>query len=163
MQPSRSSAGITERIYASSSSLRILLATTRTVLTPKSDHNKHPFDSPENDSCGWYTVILADSLEYGNVIDALEKKECYASNGPRINEISVIDGETVHLECSPVSKAFMFVGSKAPKRVLLPKGETGTSFDFKLHEKAQFIRITVYDEDGNVANSRGFFPEEWMD
>ena len=127
------------------------------------NHNKHPFDDPENDSCGWYTMILSDSLEYGNVIDALEKKECYASSGPRINEISVIDGETVHLECSPVSKAFMFVGSKAPKRVLLPKGETGTSFDFKLHEKAQFIRITVYDEDGNVANSRGFFPEEWMD
>ena len=128
------------------------------------NHNRHPFDSPRNDSCGWYTVILADKLEYSSIINAMEKKDFYASNGPRINEISVKDGEegkSVHIECSPASKVFLYYGSKAPKFVRLPEGETCQTFDFPLHAQAEYIRVSVYDEKGNVANSRGFFRDEW--
>lgn len=128
------------------------------------NHNVHPFDSPYNDSCGWYTVILADKLEYGSVINALENKDFYASNGPRIKEISVSDGEegkTVHVECSLASKIFVYYGSKSPKCVMLPKGDTRTVFDLPIHPKAEYIRVSIYDKNGNVANSRGFFKEEW--
>lgn len=128
------------------------------------NHNGHPFDSPYNDSCGWYTVFLADKLEYSSIIDAMDKKDFYASNGPRINELSVVDGDegkTVHIECSPASKVFLYFGSKSPKHVRLPKGETRTSFDLPLHPNAEYLRVSVYDADGNIANSRGFFKDEW--
>ena len=128
------------------------------------NHNGYPFDSPNNDSCGWYTVILADELNYSSVIDSLDKKEFYASNGPELREISIKDGEEgkmVHVECSPASKIFVYYGSKAPKRVRLPEGETRESFDLPLHPSAEYVRVSVYDEKGRVANSRGFFRDEW--
>ena len=125
------------------------------------NHNVHPFDSVKNDSCGFYTMILADELEYGQIFEALEKQECYVSNGPSIYEIKVVDGESVHVECSAASSVFLYVGSKAPKSIRVPKGETITSVDLPLPPEAKYIRVAVYDEEGKKANSRGFFPEEW--
>jgi hypothetical protein len=125
------------------------------------NHNVHPFDSVKNDSCGFYTMILADELEYGQIFEAFEKQECYASNGPSIYEIKVVDGESVHVECSAASSVFLYVGSKAPKSIRVPKGETITSVDLPLPPEAKYIRVAVYDEEGKKANSRGFFPEEW--
>ena len=129
------------------------------------NHNKAPFDSRHSDSFGWYTMILADELEYGKVFDSLASQNCYASNGPRINEIRVYDteeGKKVHVECSPASDIFVFFGSKSPKHALVEDNEEPiTSFDFDLHPKAKFIRVSVYDKEGRVANSRGYFPDEW--
>ena len=128
------------------------------------NHNRYPFDDPNNDSCGWYTVLLCDDLSYKSAISALEKKDCYASNGPRFHEIAILDGvmgKTVHIECSPASKVFVHYGSKAPNRERLPKGKTKTVFDFPLHPNADYFRVTVYDEKGQIANSRGFFRDEW--
>ncbi len=126
------------------------------------NHNKHPFESPYNDSCGYHTVILSDDLEYSSVISALENKDYYASNAPRIYELKVKDNSLVHIETSPVSKVFMFYGSlKSTVSVRLPHGEISTSFDLPLPKDAKFIRISVYDEEGCVANTRGFLPYEW--
>ena len=125
------------------------------------NHNK---DAAVSDSCGWYTVFLSDALDYASIVRAMDEKNFYASNGPRIHEISVLDGDdgkTVHVECSPASKAFLHFGSKTPRFYRLPKGETAGSFDFPLHENAAYFRVAVYDEEGNVANSRGFFRDEW--
>ena len=117
-----------------------------------------------HDRFAFYTVVLADSLTYGDVIRALEEKNFYASSGPAIKKIAV-DGEagarTVRVECSPASEIYLFVGSKSPARVTLPKGETATSFTLPLHERATYFRISVYDAEGKVANSRGFFRPEW--
>jgi hypothetical protein len=129
------------------------------------NHNKAPFTSRHCDSFGWYTMILADELEYGKVFDSLASQNCYASNGPSIKEIRVYDteeGKKVHVECSPATDVFVFFGSKSPKHALAEENEEQiTSVDFDLHPKAQFIRVSVYDKDGKVANSRGYFPDEW--
>ena len=117
-----------------------------------------------NDSCGWYTVILADALDYPSVIRALDEKNYYASNGPRIHRISVreeAEETVVRVECSPVNEAFLHFGSKSPRYKHLPKGESATAFEFPLHKSAEYFRIAVYDESGAVANSRGFFRDEW--
>lgn len=127
------------------------------------NHNRDPFDSPTNDSCGSHTMILADKLDYASVIHAMEEKDFYASNGPRIHEITVTDASTVHVECSPASKVFVFFGSKAPKLAYAGKGEALTSLDFELHPKAKYIRVSVYDEAGNAACSRGYFRDEWAE
>ena len=127
------------------------------------NHNKSPIDHPDNDSFGSFTMILADSLDYESVINALENKDCYASKGPQIHELSVIDGETVHVECSPCQKIILFVGGKSTKRFYAENGEMITSVDIPLAQKARFIRVTAYDKDGKSAVTRGFFPDEWLD
>ena len=131
------------------------------------NHNSKPLDSPYSDSFGSFTMILADSLEYSSIIRALDEKNFYASSGPQIHEIRVVDapegGKLVRVKCSPVSKMFMFYGSKSPRHIRLEEGETAESFEFPIHPDAQYIRISIYDDKGKVANSRGFFREEWKD
>ena len=124
------------------------------------NHNKHPEGDVRCDSFGWYTVILADSLEYSSVISAMENKDCYVSNGPVIKEISV-EGNTVTVECSPAEAVYMYCGSKQPRAKLLPKGECATRFEFTLDERMSYIRMSVYDGEGKAANTRGFFRDEW--
>lgn len=128
------------------------------------NHNKHAFDDPDSDSFGAHTRILADSLTYGDVIDALERHDCYVSTGPVIREIAVVgEGEEkrVRVKCSPAKQVFLFVGSKSVKHVTAPRGEYLTEVELPLHKKARFVRVSVYDVEGGHANSRGYFPEEW--
>ena len=117
-----------------------------------------------NDSLGWYTVILSDRLEYSEIVGALEAHEYYASNGPELRSISLTSdegGERVSIECSPATKAFVYFGGKVPAFLRLPEGESRTAFEFAIPPRARYFRVTVYDEAGHVANSRGFFRDEW--
>ena len=125
------------------------------------NHNSPAMD----DSFRYFTMVLADSLTYDSVIGALEAKDFYASSGPLIHKIAVVTEEDgarkVQVECSPAEEIYMFVGSKKPERIALKKGESATSFTLSLPARAEYFRISIYDGDGEVANSRGFFRSEW--
>lgn len=125
------------------------------------NHNYKPFGDPACDSFGAWTMILADSLTYPAVIDAMEQGKMYASAGPRIDELSIEDG-VVHVECSPAREIILFSGSKAPKFIIAPKGETITSADLPLDTIAPYFRVAVVDEQSHTASTRGFFREEYM-
>jgi len=124
------------------------------------NHNKYPEGHIWCDSFGWYTVILADRLEYSEIISAMERGDCYVSNGPVISEIAV-DGNRVTVDCSEASEVYMYFGSKQPDAVKLPRGEMRTHFELTLSERAEHFRVSVYDSEGRVANTRGFFRDEW--
>ncbi len=123
------------------------------------NHNVAPDNSPNCDSYGSFTMIMADELSYDSVFSALEKGEMYASMGPVFSEISV-EGNKVHVECSPVEKIMLYMGSKSPKRVLAEPGETITSADFEIESKAKFIRVSAVDAFGKAADTRGYFLDE---
>lgn len=123
------------------------------------NHNKYPENSREWDSYGAFTMIMPKSFSYDSIIDAMEKGEMYSSMGPVFNEIS-IEGNKIHIECSEVDKILVFTGSKAPKRKYAPIGETITSADFEIDDRAKFVRVSVSDKYGNFADTRGFFRNE---
>lgn len=125
------------------------------------NHNHGPLSAPDSDSFGAWTMILAKELTYPSVIEAMEHGNMYASTGPRIDEISIEDG-VVHVECSPASKILLFSGSKAPKRAVAEHGTSITSADLPLDEIAPYFRISVVDEHGRRASSRGFFRSEYI-
>ncbi len=135
------------------------------------NHNKAAFGEPDCDSFGAHTMILADNLEYGEIFSALENCECYESNGPRINALSVNvepDPEnpeesitTVHVECSKAAKIILFFGSKSPKSVFARGGVLLDSADLVMHKKANYFRVVVIDENGKKACSRGYFKDEF--
>jgi hypothetical protein len=119
------------------------------------DDNHNAFR--EDDSCGYHTMILADELSYPAVIRAMEEGEMYASNGPRIKKLSIVEeenGRRVHVETSPATAVYLHVGSKMPARAVA-EGPT-TSFDLPLDPRAAFVRVAVYDAEGNVASTRGY-------
>ena len=124
------------------------------------NHNIRPLDSVYSDSFGAFTMIMPEKFDYDGVIAAMEKGEMYSSTGPEIYEIS-IEGDTVHIESSAAKQIILYTGSKGPKFVIAPEGETITSADLKVDSRAEYFRICVVDEKARKASSRGFFKDEW--
>ena len=126
------------------------------------NHNKFPEGDPDFDSFCAYTYILADSLDYPSVIDALERGEFYASRGPRI-EYMAMEGSTLTVECSPAEHIYVYTGSKVPRRAHARDGVPLTRASFEIGERAKYIRVTVFAADGSTADSRGYFPDEFRE
>ncbi|MBR2466745.1 MAG: PHP domain-containing protein [Clostridia bacterium] len=124
------------------------------------NHNKYPTDSILSDSFGAFTMIIPDEFTYSGVIDAMERGNMYASTGPLFHRVCV-DGDTVHIECSDVSHAFLYVGSRSPKHIYAEKGTSLNSFDFEINENVRYLRVSIQDSEGRFADTRGFFPDEF--
>ena len=125
------------------------------------NHNSYPQGHQKSDSFGAFTMILADSLSYSDVIGAMERGDMYASSGPLIHELSM-DGGVVHIECSPAKRIILFDGGKKPYFAVPLQGEYLTSCDLKLRPTARYFRVAVIDEEGGIASSRGYFPDEYQ-
>ena len=121
--------------------------------------DNHNADPENPDSFGAFTVIMPDEFSYSGVIDAMEKGEMYASMGPMFNEVS-IDGGKIHIECTGVKSIFVYYGSKKPSFRHAKDGEAITSADFEIDPAARYVRVSIRDEKGNWADTRGFFPDE---
>ncbi|MBQ8406710.1 MAG: hypothetical protein IJY38_02215 [Clostridia bacterium] len=117
---------------------------------------------------GW-SMIEAESLTYEKVFEAMEKGDIYSSNGPSIYEIS-IDGAKLFVRCSKASEVRLNTELRWTQVV---HGEQMTQaeidltgyFNLKKQYPARvkpYIRITVEDEKGNRAWSRGYFLEEFF-
>jgi len=139
---------------------RLLLRGKRIFVHGADDnHNKQPFDAPENDSFGGITMILADELRYDAVIDAMEKGEMYSTMGPVIKEMS-FDGETVHVECSEAVAIHCYFGSKGPAHIRAHRDAPIIRADLKVDPKYKYLRVSVMDKYGRFADTRGFFRDE---
>lgn len=141
---------------------KMLLAGKRVFCHGSDDnHNSHPLGDPSCDSFGAFTMIIPEEFSYSGIFNALESGESYASMDPIINEVS-INGDTLHLECSEVTHAFVYMGSKSPARVHAINDDSPfTSADFKIHEDARYVRVAIVDKNGKWAHTRGYFREEF--
>lgn len=123
------------------------------------NHNKKPEGSPYWDSCGAFTMIMTDALEYSRVIDAIEKGEMYSSMGPVFKEVSFENGK-LHIECSEAAHIHVYMGSKAPVCVHAEPGQVLTGADVVIDENARYVRVSVIDREGRAADTRGYFRDE---
>ena len=123
------------------------------------NHDKYPEGDPMNDSCGAWTVIKAEKLEYRALTRALEQGHFYASMGPEIRELWYEDG-VLHVGCSEVVRVNIIYGIRAAQ-CALPEGDRlVTSADFKLRDEFDWVRVDVIDAQGRHANSSAFFFDE---
>lgn len=123
------------------------------------NHNAKPFGHPECDSCGAYTMIVADKLEYRTVTDALVNGNCYASMGPSINELYVEDG-VITVRTSPAKRIFFTTDIRANKSFGAEEGKTINEASFKYNPDSAYVRITVIGTDGKPAFTRAYFADE---
>ena len=123
------------------------------------NHNKYPFDHPQNDSFLAFTMIAAKELSYEAVIDAMEHGDMYSSSGPLIHEVS-FDGQTLHVASSDAITIICHDGSKHPPAVYASADAPVNTADFIVREEAPFVRITVIDAEGHCADTRGFTKAE---
>jgi len=122
------------------------------------NHDRFPEGHPRWDSCGGFIMIKAEKLEYGTIMDALEKGNFYASTGPEIYDLWT-EGEEVHIKCSPVERiCYTTYG----RHTVLATGEhTGDKITEAVLKVSglydRYGRITIYDGAGHYAWTRAYF------
>ncbi len=123
------------------------------------NHNKLPFDHPQSDSFGGFTMIKAPCLQYEAITDALFAGDFYASQGPEIYDLYVEDN-FVYIRCSAAKSIVLNTNRRSAQPLFARAGEPLTEARFPLDEQDIYIRLTVTDESGNHANTRAYFLDE---
>lgn len=146
----------------------ILRSGQRLFITAGDDyHNEDEYETPlgEHDlghGYGCWTMIKADKLEYGAVINALMNRHCYATTGPEIHELYVEDGR-LHVKCSPARTISIMCGFRRGELHCEKAGEPFTETSFEIREKDKYYRVTVTDHEGHIAESCAYFIDEMID
>ena len=123
------------------------------------DDNHNPTANPYHDSFGGVTYILADKLEYGAIIEALENRNFYASTGPKIYSLTVEEG-TLSVKTDAAERIVFVTNNHHRKAVIAAAGETVSEAQFTMNPTDKWVRVEVVDERGRRAFTRGYRPEE---
>ena len=109
------------------------------------------------DTCGGWTMIKADKLEYRTISKAMEAGHFYASQGPLIHELWLEDNK-VHITCSNAREIFCHKQHVRRDRVRrAADGEYVTEAVFDIFPDDGYFRITVTDENGLHATTNAYF------
>ena len=128
----------------------------------------------EIDEFGGWVMIKSEKLEYGAIMEALEKGEFYASTGPEIKELYVEDG-ILHVTTSEAREVFLRTDRRTALAKKADDGECITSAEFdlegfikqsydieKLTDNA-FVRVIVYDKAGKKAYSSAYYVKDFAE
>ena len=143
----------------------MLLRRGRRVFAHSTDdnHNERGVGNPGDDSFGGFTMfnLPDDALTYDGVIASMDRGDFYSSMGPVIRSLEIENGRA-HITCSGAARIAMIYGAKTT-RTAFPSENGGTvdHAEFKIPEKAPYVRFTVTDAWGRHADTRGYFRDEW--
>lgn len=118
---------------------------------------------------GGWVMVKAQSLDYGTVMDALEKGDFYASTGPEIRALYLED-EVLTVECSEAS-AVMVRTERHVSKFQQQQDAPLTRVSFDLHDYLAgsfeknmpyepYFRVAVLDAAGKFAYTRAYFLDE---
>lgn len=121
---------------------------------------------------GGWTMIKSSALTYDNIINALEKGDCYSSTGPEIKELYIEDG-IVNVTTSNAVFIKLVTGIRFAKSIHATQTEyiTQASFDINSfikeetkkdipHRNTSWFRLEVKDAKGYRAYTRAYFIDE---
>ena len=114
---------------------------------------------------GSWIMVGAEKLEYGAVIEALEKGDFYMSCGPEIFDLTV-EGNLLKITCSNARRIMMeshgrFASQKtAESENWLNEATFDLTRLFDKGDENSFIHLTVIDPEGNYANTRAYYLNE---
>jgi len=123
---------------------------------------------------GGWIMVGAEKLEYGAVIEALEKGDFYASTGAEIHDLSV-DGTQLHFSCSDATSVTIESGLRFSARLrpeapdkFLREGVIDLKkwFEYSATEDPHaknrtWFRVIVHGPYGQYASSRAFWYDEF--
>ena len=135
-----------------------ILALGKTPFCVAGDENKNadPFGSRRSDSCGAYTVILADTLDYKSIAKALSSGHFYSSEGPAIYDLWY-RSDVLYIRCSPCEK-IIFETAKGKTVKFAEDGVplTGEGMCCYIAPEHRYVRVTVVDKYGRKAYTNAY-------
>ena len=106
------------------------------------------------DTCGGWIMVKSEKLEYDTVMQALEKGDFYASNGPKILSLYIEDN-TVHIRTSGAKQISLIPKSRKVRSVIADV-QPITGAAFTLQPTDEYFRIKVVDENGKKAYTQAY-------
>lgn len=108
-----------------------------------------------------WTMVKAEKLSYGTLLDAIKRGDCYATEGPEIFELYVEDGK-VTVKCSDAYGIYYSSGGRGKQARLDETYQSPiSSATFTIDPNDICFRITVRDAKGKHANTRSYFLDEF--
>ena len=111
-------------------------------------------------TCGGWTVINADKLDYPTVMDALFAGEFYASTGPEIYDLFVDDDNVLRVKCSDARMIAFVTPTKIRGAVNSENGVPVNSGSFQISDGIGYVRVVVTDFEGKCAYSNPIFVDD---
>lgn len=117
-----------------------------------------------------WNMVGAEKLEYGAVIEAMERGDLYASCGPEIRSLT-LDGNTLRITCSEAARVQLITHTRTASLVYDLENATVTEATFDLSKwlklsgdnKDAFVRLIVTDKSGKYAVTRAYWLNELTD
>lgn len=98
-----------------------------------------------------YTMVQAEALTAEGIKAAMDAGRFYASQGPRIEQLTLEDGQ-FSVRCSPVSRVYFHTNLPwTPGRAVVGEGITQAAYRLFKAQGERFIRCQVIDEAGRSA------------
>lgn len=105
----------------------------------------------EGDECRSFTMVNATSLTSKDIMEALRNGNFYASQGPKIKELTVDEErKTVHVECSKDVVMAVFYGNNIWTKDRFSLVHNG-KVDYEYNEATNYIRVELITTDGRKA------------
>ena len=115
----------------------------------------------EGNSCGGYTMIKADKLEYKTITKALLDGNFYCSeHGPAIHEL-YMEGDTLYIKTDEAREIYL---SRGIRRTHIAKDADCklTSASFKIFPNDIYFRVVVVGKDGKCSYTNAYFIKDVM-
>lgn len=111
-----------------------------------------------------FTMVRAKSLDEDAVLDAIRSGQFYASTGPKIDDLRVVQvGERrsgLRVRCSPCSTITFYASGPRGHRFEAPQGETLDTAVHPLSIEQVYLRVECLDESGGIAWTNPVFVED---
>jgi hypothetical protein len=108
---------------------------------------------------GWI-MVRSQELTVPAIMEALRTGAFYATLGPTIEDLSLLDAEAsrkIVVRTSPASSIVFKAQRSRGRRVQAPPGEAITEAEFPLTGSERYVRVEVTAPDGKKAWSNPFF------
>ncbi len=117
-----------------------------------------PFEHPLNDSFGSFTYFCADKLEYSAIISAMEKGDCYCSQGPQITELYIEDGIAYIKTAQDVAQISVMGDTRFANATYTHDGSPVNEAAFKIKmDDINFLVFNILGTDGTRATTRAYY------
>ena len=114
-------------------------------------------DSSTANRIGGFTMFKAPSLTYENIMNAFEKGEFYASEGPEIDELYVEDGNVVLKSKTPLRYVSLITGTRYTSRCA---GDPIYEVSLPIRPGCKYIRLEACDLQGRKAYTNAYWLED---
>ena len=113
----------------------------------------------ETQMFGGFEMVVADTLSYDSLTDALSRGDAYASQSPLIEALYVEDGK-ICIETTPAVSVTLLTDTRYVRSATELDGGTLCRASFSLPTDVSYVRFEVRDREGKMAWTRAYDIEE---